>query len=283
MLIRLHCKAERSVVEIPRYRPSMMLWDFQEGLLAPKRRFDVMLDFTNDPVADEYFVKDSRAQRRLMVIDQVREIDLDTSEFRTAIRSVATEIAAAHGCVAAPANPTYRLGEDILFRQGGYAEGYKRAGWGGAERKFAWSCGAESHLVLAIVPGTIPSATAFRLVLRLRPFVVRKKHESQRLSISVNGHVVLHECVLPKLRKFSIPIPRTVLLAQDPVRIRFVHPDCRVPANLSPGSADFRELAFAFFFLAVTANPTAVDRLKRFRSLPVRLLHRMLGNSHKDP
>ena len=99
MLIRLLCKAERSVVEVPGYRPSTLLWDFLEDLLAPKRRFDVMLDFANDPVADEYFVKDSRAQRRLMVIEQVRQVDLDTPEVRTAIGSAAAEILAA-------ANPT---------------------------------------------------------------------------------------------------------------------------------------------------------------------------------
>lgn len=254
-LIRLMSKARSSALEIPGYKPSLALWTFLESLLAPRRRLDVTLDFTKDPVAEEYFVKDQRALRRLMVIDGVRAIDIDAPEIRAAIRVASAEILAAHNKQSSPVDPIYRIGEDIVFALGGNGEIYKRTGWVAPERTHSWSQGPESLLILSIDPETIPPQSDFALEIKLRPFVVADLHETQRLSVTVNGEEVLHESELRGPAELIIPIPRALLMRQHPLQIKFKHPDFRTPASLIANSRDSKELAFAFSRMSLSVLP----------------------------
>jgi hypothetical protein len=255
VLIRLLSKAQSSALELPGYKPSLILWNFLESLLAPRRRLDVTLDLSKDPVADEYFVKDQRALRRLMVIDGVRSVDIDAPEICAAVWEVSAKILAVQKKQASPVDPIYRIGEEVVFAQGGNGEIYKRTGWVAPEKNHSWSLGHESLLVLSIDPETVAAHQDFRLTIKLKPFVVAKQHETQRLSVLVNGEEVLHESELRKPVDLTIAVPRAVLLRQHPLRIKFEHPDFRSPASLIADSRDTKELAFAFSRLTLSALP----------------------------
>lgn len=65
-LLHLVSRAQVSVIEVPEYVPSALIWKLLQDCLAPKILRDVRLDLSQDPVAQEYFVKDGRARRRIL-------------------------------------------------------------------------------------------------------------------------------------------------------------------------------------------------------------------------
>jgi hypothetical protein len=78
-LIRLARNANIVAVEIPEYPPSIATWSFLEACLKPTVVRDLKLDLSVDPVADEYCVKDSRAQRRIIIFRSSSDGNMPTA------------------------------------------------------------------------------------------------------------------------------------------------------------------------------------------------------------
>lgn len=245
--------AEIVALEIPRYAPSLATFEVLERLVIGKRRIDVTLDLTKDPVADDYYVKDNRAVRRLVVFEPVPGVDVASPVLVDMLRQAADAIASVKKRERAPVEPTYTLGQQIVFSAQGNASAFTREGWVSPEAQHTWTKGTHSRLVLSIdrPRAELDRELGYKLLIEARPLVVQGKQAKQSLVISVNGHQV-HAGEYRAAGKIEVHIPAHVLMAQRPVCIDLSHPDCRRPADIIDGSQDRKELAFAIKAMALT-------------------------------
>jgi hypothetical protein len=244
-LIDLVEHAEIAAVEAPGYPPSQAALQSLFACVEPRIMQDITLDLSQDPAADEYFVKDERAKRRLLVFrpDQVlslprREAILSASaalfpDFKTGLRLQAK---------------AYDLGDTIQFRSDSSAAGFLASGWSHVESRHVWAIGKSSTIELDIT-GLAANTKPILLRLELISFLLAGELPQQRLAVIVNGKRLFKE----KIRSpgfLDIPVPREVL-RRNPVRIVLIHPDGAKPSDLLPGSTDGRVLSIGLRSIAL--------------------------------
>jgi hypothetical protein len=252
-LVELIARAKSTIIEYPRYRPSLFTWEFLERALSPTLSSDISFDMSQDPVADEYWVKDQRAQRRYMAISRTalcsgRELEDLTEKYAAIIFRKANKEGEF-----VPVQ--YVLGEPISFLRGGLAEAYQGTGWAAPETRHTWTLGRESHLLLHWVdPEKHNEASDLKLTLTTRVYCGLEGAPHQRVALIVNGEEV--DAVRLDQRgpiDVSFTIPRSTWDRQNPVRMTLVHPDAISPHQLGK-SEDKREIALGIVSLTISRD-----------------------------
>jgi len=127
-------------------------------------------------------------------------------------------------------------------------------GWAVGESGFTWMVGDRSGL-LTTLEQPLAADEQLLLELDLNPFTVPDKHESQRLTISINGHPLRPER-LHNEGTVAYPVPAAALNANGSLQLDLHHPDAARPGDVG-GSTDSRRLAFALHRLRLVAAPRA--------------------------
>jgi hypothetical protein len=162
----------------------------------------------------------------------------------------------------------------ISFATTGNSLAYLGGGWARSEDEFTWGVGAESHLILPLLPVADEAADEYVLTLDVIPFVYAPELPSQRMIVSVNETVVgSTEISRPTLLGYRIPAP--LARRSDRMVITLQHPDAARPNEFSD-IADDRPLAFALLEakLYSITNPAKSRQIR----LPIGL---MLRSSHE--
>ncbi|MEM9530705.1 MAG: class I SAM-dependent methyltransferase [Pseudomonadota bacterium] len=244
-LIELITEADLAALEIPRFRLSLRTFSHLKSIIEPEVLHDFTMDFSGDPVADSYYVKDERAVRRVMLLKADAGFDAKRPAAQVLLKNAAQDLFDAAAEAEKPADTSYKLGEEIQFHAGGNADPYLRAGWVGREKHHSWMQGEESWMVMVVDElRTLQHDQTLELLIQGRPFVVPGKHEEQTLTLRVNGAEVgtlrLKEATTAR---FTIPV--SVIGSERILRLCFAHPDARRPVELIEGSTDKKILAFA--------------------------------------
>ena len=254
-LAGLMAGAQQCAVEIPHYAPSQVTWEALLELLEPELTLDVTLDLSQDPVADEYHVKDNRAKRRIVVFKPPPELDLDAAPKAAHILVTAQRLMDYRTKTQSAEEPWYIVGTPIDFSKEGQSSLYTRGGWRGPERTLRWATHEESTLCFLPLakPGVPHPPTPLRAELSLKPFLVPGKIEAQRLRVYVNGTEVYQGSIAAE-QSLLINIPEDLAFSGNVLRVVLVHPDAGVPAELVHGSTDRAQLALAVRHLRISAK-----------------------------
>lgn len=253
-LVEVAAGAEIVAVEAPGYPPSQVARECLLACIEPRILQDIALDLSQDPAADEYFVKDERAKRRVVVFRPGQVPSLSQRELLLARSAAAFPDFGASLLVKAK---TYELGTVVEFRRGSGAEGFLAAGWSGLEPRHVWGIGKSSTIELALA-GLGNQARSVELRIDLMAFVVRERLPGQRLAVVVNGKRVFKGTIRSG-GVIDIPVVREVLLRRDPVRITLIHPDGAKPGELLPNSRDGRVLSIGLRSLAFVSRAMTSD------------------------
>jgi hypothetical protein len=207
---------------------------------------DITLDLSRDPVADEYFVKDNRAQRHLLVFRPAQVLQPALRE------SILSRSAADFSDLRAGLpvrSKAYNFGDTIHFQTGSDARRFLTSGWSGVEPRHVWGTGRASKLELEI-SGLADNAGPFGLRLELVPFLVAGKLSQQRLAIVVNG-TRLFKGKIQAEGPLDVPVTRELLLRRQPVQIVLIHPDGKKPLDLLANTKDPRVLSIGLRSIAL--------------------------------
>lgn len=150
---------------------------------------------------------------------------------------------------------TYRLVEEIAFGLGGNSGKFQGDGWSRAEKTFTWTNGPKCELILVFNQPRPPSTTAsaYKLSIDAKPFVVKGVHDEQELSVAINGHPV-HSKKYSAATTIVLDVPVEAIGHAGQLQVQFSLPDCRRPAEVLPGSTDQRLLGFAVSRVVVSAE-----------------------------
>jgi hypothetical protein len=130
----------------------------------------------------------------------------------------------------------------ISFATSGNSQAYLGGGWARSEDEFTWGVGAESHLMVPLLPAG-DEADEYVLTLDVIPFVHAPELPSQRLIVSVNETVVgSTDISRPTLLGYRVPA--SLARRSDRLAVTLQHPDAARPNDFSD-SVDNRSLAFA--------------------------------------
>ena len=241
---RLLTLARRSAIEVPKYPPSEVVWQCLEELLKPRFSMDVQIDLSRDPVADSFYVKDDRARRRVMVIEKVETIDLDSAHVRSALREAAARSVTLRDRGRTPVAPSdYLMGTPILFEIGGNSAPFMRGGWaGGQAKRYHWTVGGESVLAMRVDEDALAADDVFELELDVEPLTVAGVLDAQRLEVAVNGHIIQKLTLAAGRHVVKCELSRSILVSRNYVEMLFRTPDSAQPAKLLPTSKDLKFL-----------------------------------------
>lgn len=248
--------AEIVAIEVPGHAPSQATFDAIETLLVGRRELDVTLDLSKDPAADAFYVKDSRAMRRLVVFRPRPALMIDEPALRSALTDAAGRIHAARLKSESPQIIHYTLGHSLNFTRDGDARPYLRQGWAGPETRHTWTLGDSSRIVLQLPDAQVIRQSRLRLKFEAQPLIVPGRLSSQSLVIRINGHEVHNACHQGDV-VIDVPIPPEALTDEPLLTIDLLHPDARRPAEVIEGSRDQKLLSFAVRSLAVQAVEAA--------------------------
>lgn len=253
-LVELAAGADIVAVEASAYPPSQVACGCLLACIEPRIVQDISLDLSQDPAADEYFVKDERARRRILVF-RPGSVLSDAQRMPLLARSAAAFPDFRAGMLLRA--KTYEFGSSIEFRAGSGAEGFLGSGWSGLEARHVWAIGRSSTIELAVA-GLSNHPRPVELRLDLAAFLLPGKLPHQRLAVVVNGRRVFKGKIrTPGL--LDIPIDREVLLRRDPLRIALIHPDGAKPRDLIANSADPRILSVGLRSLALVSRAVTGD------------------------
>ncbi|HUC72072.1 MAG TPA: class I SAM-dependent methyltransferase [Stellaceae bacterium] len=245
-LVDLAGHAEIIAVETPGYPPSQVALQCLFACIEPRILQDITLDLSQDPVADEYFVKDERAKRRLVVF---RPEQILTLPRRESVLSSSAALFPDFKARLQLQTKAYDLGDTVHFRAGSGAEGFLTSGWSHIEARHTWAIGKLSRLELDI-SGLPDNPRPIHLRLDLIAFLIPGKLPFQRLSILVNGKRLYKE----KVRAagfLDVPVPSEVLLRRHPIQIVLIHPDGAKPSDWVQNSVDGRVLSIGLRSIAL--------------------------------
>jgi hypothetical protein len=248
-LIEIAKKATLLVLETSRHKPSEITLKALLTCLSADTVHDIQFDFTQDPVAEEYFVLDERGRRRILVL-RPRSVLADDAIGAIA-REAATRLFDVFTAWESPAEPDYKFGDVILFQQGAGARRYLADGWSWLESEFVWSIGEVSKLVLLVhdIPDTLEQIE-FRMTVR--PLIVPGRIERQRLTLKVNGEL-LFEGAIAEPESVSFSFARAVLSDDSRVVVEIGHPDGARPVDVLPNLPDRRHIAIALSSLQLSS------------------------------
>jgi hypothetical protein len=152
-----------------------------------------------------------------------------------------------------------RLGEErfnLLFGTAGTAIRSQTHGWAAPEPNHTWSIGTACEL--RVPPGEIGAGDVW-LEATGFTFSPPNADPMRSLSVTVNGELLGERWLEGESRPIWL-VRAELLVAADPVRIRFQHPICPSPKSLGV-SADDRELGYGFRRLSFYANsPSSIHR-----------------------
>lgn len=249
-LVSLVSGSHRTVIEVPRYRLSLLTLDHLLRILQPTIKLDIVLDLAKDPAGASYHVVDDRAVRRLIVCEPSRPIETEATDIVALIEQAASELAAAKAEATKPMEIDYHPGDIIDFRIGGNSERYRRGGWVAPERSHSWMQGHESWLHLRLPPDLVEQGEDFELRMVAKPFIVRGSLEQQTLIIRANGQEV-GVLTLSGPGELQSIIPNALLDGAPFLKLSFIHPNAARPADLIAASKDMKLLAIAVSSLQI--------------------------------
>jgi hypothetical protein len=244
-LVNLAGHAEIAAVETPGYPPSQAVLQCLLACVQPAVMHDITLDLSRDPVADEYFVKDNRALRHLLVFRPARVLP-------PALREPILSSSAARFSDLKGGPPVlskaYNFGETVHFRTGSDGRRFLTFGWSGVEAQYVWGIDKTSKLELAI-SGLADNAGPLGLRLELVAFLAAGKLSHQRLAIVVNGTRLFKGKI--QGGPLDVPVTRELLLRREPAQIVLIHPDGKRPLELLANSKDPRVLSIGLRSIAL--------------------------------
>ncbi len=180
-LAKLAGQAQIVAVETSKHAPSEVALRTLLGCIEFKIVHDISTDFSMDPVADTFFVKDGRSKRRLLVIRPQHVLSRGSQQ---------TFISASAGRLLSLKNyqdtRDYQLGEKISFKTDTDSARFLVSGWSHLEANSVWATGTVSKLELKFETPS-DGTEALQLRLNFAPFVRAAKLPYQRLAIAVNG------------------------------------------------------------------------------------------------
>jgi hypothetical protein len=255
-LLDLAVRAEISAIECPGYPPSQVALQCILACIEPKIIQDITLDLSQDPAADEYYVKDARAKRRILILKPGPApppshwepiLSRCAALFPDLIKGLPVQAEAVALGLPQKSN-SYELGETIHFKHGLDTRGVLVSGWSGLGPSSVWGIERASKLQLDVTR-LAEQAGPVALRLDLIPFVVGRKVPLQRLAILVNGARVFKGAI--QSRGFlDVPVPLDVLCRKTPIQIVLIHPDGAKPGEVIKTSQDFRVLSIALRSIA---------------------------------
>jgi len=247
-LAKLTGQAQIVAVESSKRAPSEVALRSLLECIEYKIVHDISTDFSMDPVADTFFVKDGRSKRRLLVIRPQRVLSRDRQQAYISVSAKRLLSLKTH-----QDTRDYNLGETISFKTDTGSARFLVSGWSGLEANFVWSIGTVSKLELKF---EAPNDGTEQLQLRLNiaPFVRAAKLPYQRLAIAVNGKR-LFKGRIQSDTSLTLPLDPDLLSRRPSLQIVFIHPDRVQPKALSPEtSKDDRLLSIALKSLAVVSR-----------------------------
>jgi hypothetical protein len=128
----------------------------------------------------------------------------------------------------------------IDFGWSGNSTSYRRSGWAEPEPRYTWTLGRESTLEFPrpALPG------AYKLMLKVSPFVWRDRLRSQHLSVAINNQEV-GAFVITGGGSVECAVPWSLIARSDWVSVTLSHPDAARPIDVNR-VPDHREIALAF-------------------------------------
>ena len=247
-LAKLAGHAEIVAVESSKRAPSEVALRSLLECLEYKVVHDISTDFSIVPVADEFFVKDGRSKRRLLVFRPHRALSRDRQQTLISVSAKRLLALKTH-----QDTRDHLVGETIYFKAGTDAARFLVSGWSGLEANFVWATGTASKLELKF---EAPSdrTKPLQLHLNMAPFVRAAKLPCQRLAIVANGKRLFKGGIQSDIN-ITLPLDLDLILRRSSLQIVFIHPDAAQPKALSPGtSKDDRHLAIALKSLAVVSG-----------------------------
>lgn len=247
-LFKLIDGAGRSVIEVPKYKPSLLTFEALQDVLAPEFAFDVTLDLSNDPTAIDFHVIDSRAVRRIVMFEQTRPLDLDDSAIGARLNRLVDELQEYVETVQDKpvTHPVYTPGTLVDFSAKGSSEDQVLAGFAGQETHHRWMTGETSRVSfrLDLEDKALLAHGGLVFSIQLRPFTVPPVLTSQVLSIMISGETVLTREIASE-ESIDVLIPPRLLFGTPLAELWLEHPDAARPCDLIDGSQDKKHLSFA--------------------------------------
>jgi hypothetical protein len=234
-LVDLAGHATVAALEAPQYAPSQIALRYLCNRLRLSLIHDITLDLSQDPVADEFFVRDGRAKRRLVVFRP--EQILPAQDGEGVLNGPERYFESLRAGLPVRVKPC-TLGEPIYFRANAGAEGFLTSGWSNVEAEHVWGIGRYSTIELELAQAP---KNPIRLELDLMPAFAPDVC-LQRLAILINGTRLFKGDILSE-GPCRIVIPHDVLARRRSIRIVLIHPDGGRPAELLANSRDTRLLS----------------------------------------
>lgn len=149
--------------------------------------------------------------------------------------------------------PSYKLGEELKFSDGGKGESYLGEGWSGAEEWGIWSMGHRSEIVLQLphVDGNL------RLTVAAHAYVhPARPHKEITVVINDRPMATWSFNIGEGTKKRSIEIPNDILRQTGILRIRFDSPVAESPKEAGRGE-DEREISLGLVDLTIEQATSA--------------------------
>jgi len=247
-LAKLAGQAEIVAVETFKSVPSEVTLGCILDCIEYKIVHDIAIDFSMDPVADEFFVKDGRSKSRLLVVRPHRVLSRDHRQAFIAVAAQRLLLLKTH-----QDTRDYKVGETIFFKKDTDSARFLVSGWSGLEANFVWGTGTVSKVELKFA-APCDRREPLHLRLNINPFVRPAKLPYQRLAIVVNGKRLFKGRVQSDTT-LTLPLDLDLLSRRQSLQIVFIHPDRAQPRALLPEtSKDDRPLAIALKSLAVVSG-----------------------------
>lgn len=135
--------------------------------------------------------------------------------------------------------PSYALGEQLLFREGGTAGDFVRDGWSAEEVTHRWTDGESAHMEIALDQAV---DTGRDMVLRLlaQPYLGDGALAQQRVTVRVNDNAVA-DWQVNERGWYQALIPSQAIETHTVLRLQLDTPDALSPADVG-ASPDARRL-----------------------------------------
>lgn len=148
------------------------------------------------------------------------------------------------GWLPTPQPPSYALPESVIDFSSAEADSLIWYGWSPREERFRWTDGKEAAIVFGVENPTNP----ITLQTKLGPFLIRGKHDEQRVLIRLNDQL-LEALTLREdgAKVYDVVLPSRMLRKNNV--LSFALPDAAAPASFGITSPDTRQLGIAVYWM----------------------------------